>query len=63
MFVSFFALHVSVTRLDHHQGLNVPRLATCSPYVVFLHNLTLMVSLVTETCRAKKDTNILMFLE
>ena len=23
----------------------------------------MMVSLVTETCRAKKDTNILMFLE
>jgi hypothetical protein len=53
---------------DHTQGLSVPRTATCSPYVVFLLNLTLACGLLsvyvavrtspllawmcTETCRA-----------
>jgi hypothetical protein len=32
---------------DHPQGLNVSRTATCSPYVVFLHNLTLACGLLS----------------
>ena len=32
---------------DHHQGLNVSHSATCSPYVVFLHNLTLACGLLS----------------
>jgi len=53
MFVPFFALHVSVTRLTIIS-------AQCSSLGI---EPLMMVSLGTETCRAKKDTNILMFLE
>jgi len=90
MCVSFFALHVSVTRLTIirgsmlHPGVqwrgtksNVSRKqATGQGKVVQKHYIwraggsrarniepLMMVSLVTETCRAKKDTHILMFLE
>jgi hypothetical protein len=33
--------------IDHPQGLSVPRTAACSPYVVFLHNLTLACGLLS----------------